>query len=1006
MPVAAKKPLYQVERRTYPRGKKGSIMSIYEVADRATKYRNDPETRAWALRKLMEAKRRGVDLSEPKAQVQVLLDAVQKDFLYANDPPDSEMIVHPRHLVSGWMPGGDCFAEGTLLLAEGHRLVPIEKIEVGMRIWGLDRWVRVLAAWEKGPKSIDIVQLNNGSQLRLTSNHLVNVLECPRHSLPDPEETSRRPCSCPAHERVVKTMHVADLKPGMVLPSPERLPFGTDTSLSPERAYVEGLYVSDGWSEDYRFAISGQDGCPKEAQKREVKEICDRLGVATSWQPKYLRVNDPVWTKRMQQMGEHAPDKHLLSINLGEAQVIETVRGVMADSGANTHGTSRTLTTTSRLLAVQMRLLHKMLGVSCGWSYIESHGGFGKNPIWRLTTRNPERKDGKPTKLLRVRSVERDVAVVPCYDITTEDSNVYLAEHDVTVHNCDDKTLLLLVALVVLAAAGYRCASVGHGYEKGSDNVTHVLGAVELPEWVGRKRVKKWFRLETTIEGMKVGEVAAKQEYEIAYGVPGAQLLCKGADSCLVGETAIESPTLPGDGDFVGVAGIGPFAVAEPSDNPLMVDGDISAVVLVDPALATGQVVTPGTVMDRHINDGTYQGTPPPGGLVLFGDPEGTPVVEAVTSDCRAPQLVPAPGHPWSPWTYARVPGQVATPWRKDRMPFLEERASRGEGGWTPFGRPGAPAQAPHPSHALEEARSGGWTPWSQARRFGVRAMEEATGTQVAEALWPAWKDYLNSVLERLRDGLGSVNLAYEQFRDTCNQQGIGFPPSLPDAPGLWTAEEQALLADATAFVQDAIRMLEQAVLEQRPVEWVQVGDRLEIALGTLAGDAVRYVASAAWDNMTTWRDYLPSRVPLTNEPGQVGVGIINLLLPAIAGGAVALTVGMALHGESLLRVIETFLYQANRWLMLREARKMQEAGASPEQVKGLIGQIDKGTVDTLQKRNEQLKAEKEKIEAERDKAVAWLDRAIAIGVIALIAAGGGFAIHLNNMKKAQQQAA
>lgn len=359
--------------------------------------------------------------------------------------------------------GGDCFVEGTQMLRDDHVLVPVEHVRQGDRIWGLDRWSEVEAVWAKGPLPVDAVRLNNGSWMRLTSGHKAYVARCDRHEARNAafaaDEGGPRPCSCPVPEREVVRVLVGDLRPGDVLTAPDRIPFGK-AGMDPDRAYIEGLYLSDGWCEDYRFGISGQDGSPKEAQKREVEAACARLGIPTTWARKYIRVRDSEWTARLAGMGGHAPDKRMLSLDVDEATAAAYLRGIMVDSGANTRGLGRTFTTTSRTLWLQARLLHRMFGGTCGASYIEDHGGPGANPIWRLTTRTERRKDGKPGKLLRVREIERSVAVAPCWDLTTDDHKVYLPEADVTVSNCDDHSSLICALASCLGfQSGFRVVS-------------------------------------------------------------------------------------------------------------------------------------------------------------------------------------------------------------------------------------------------------------------------------------------------------------------------------------------------------------------------------------------------------------------------------------------------------------------------------------------------------------------------------------------------------------------
>jgi hypothetical protein len=393
-------------------------------------------------------------------EVAAVFHEVRQRVRYVRDAWGVDQFSSARRILEAG--GGDCFPKGTLVLRDDHALVPIEDIHEGDRIWGLGDWSEVTRAWGyKGELPFDAIKLNNGSWLHLTPDHKVFVAHCDRHV----DRTTSPPCACPISERRVERMRVADLQMQMVLLAPSRLPFGAET-MDPDRAYVEGLYISDGDSDkNHRFRIAGQDGCPKEEQKKQVQAICERLGIPTRWARKYITVKDKIWALRMHQMGRRAAEKRVISINLDEGAAGALLRGIMADSGANTSGDGRTFTTTSRLLATQTRVLHRMFGVSCGYSYIENHGGLGENPIHRLSTR--ARTDGKNEKLLRVKEIVRGISTGAAYDITTEDHYVYLPEHDVTVSQCDDYSILIAS---MLGALGYPVR-------------LRVIRTVDSPEW-------------------------------------------------------------------------------------------------------------------------------------------------------------------------------------------------------------------------------------------------------------------------------------------------------------------------------------------------------------------------------------------------------------------------------------------------------------------------------------------------------------------------------------------
>lgn len=408
------------------------------------------ETRA-----LVEAICEGLDSKDYLSEYLACYHFLLQNTRYMRDPRRQELLRAPwvtsKAILDGHRPSLDCLPADTLLLKRGYELVPIRDIKVGDEIWGYDQWTRVEAVAYKGILPVDTVRMNNGSSFSATPDHKVFVDTCTRHPSCWDIRGHKSCGDCADRTRV--RVKVADLEEGAVLARPFRLPFG-DEEMEPDRALIEGFYISDGWCQDYSFSISGQDGCPKEEQKREVETICKKLGVETTWHRKSIMVRDSKWTAtRIEHMGARAPEKHALSINLSEGPAASLLRGIMADSGKNTYGSGRTFTTTSYQLFLQTRLLHKMFAVSCGERFITNHGGLGKNPIWRLQT-NFNKADGVPGKRLRVKDIERNVISLPVYDLQTSDHYVYLPHADVTVSNCDDMIQWLGAATLALGGTG------------------------------------------------------------------------------------------------------------------------------------------------------------------------------------------------------------------------------------------------------------------------------------------------------------------------------------------------------------------------------------------------------------------------------------------------------------------------------------------------------------------------------------------------------------------------
>jgi hypothetical protein len=468
----------KVTRQEFPVGVAGVRLSLTEIARRIREGARSPSVRAFGEFIVRNAGfPANVTLTHTQ-YAETFLTYIHNNVRYANDPVLTEFnqIAECTLCTPGapmCIPVGDCFPEGTLLLRDDFELVPIEKIKVGDRIWGRNKWSTVESKAFKGKLSVDAITMNNGSTIHLTPDHKVYTGFCEHGHRTDCETYACRGLN--KRTEVFDRICVRDLKPKDTLLQPERIDFG-EKNPDAGRMYIEGLALADGWAQENRFRIAGRDGMRKESQKHEVKAICDRLGIETAWHRRYITVKDAAWAARIAQLGERARFKHLETINLSAKAAAAALRGVMADSTANTNGPGRTFSTTSRVMMTQVRLLHRMHGTSTGLKMLtpEEHGGAGEHPLWRVGVRTIK-------KQLAVKSISRGVRKVPCWDIQTSDHYVYLPEHDVTVSNCDD----LLVAFgSLLMASGVPARIVKQTFN--ADDQEHVTSQFQLEEgdWV------------------------------------------------------------------------------------------------------------------------------------------------------------------------------------------------------------------------------------------------------------------------------------------------------------------------------------------------------------------------------------------------------------------------------------------------------------------------------------------------------------------------------------------
>ena len=502
-----------------------------------------PRLRAWTTQQLDKA---GVSTGTRRQKAQAILDAFRKKVPYIADPVMGEFMATPNQtlcLDEGGLcfVGGDCFPEGTLLLRDDFEFVPIEQIKVGDRIWGRDKWSEVTQKWAKGKLAVDAIELGTGSTMYLTGEHKIYVGTC-KHG----EHCEQAQCRPPGKrgDSFDRRILVEDLREGDTLLQPEKIAFGS-VSVDVDRMYVEALALADGWTKASKkaglqhicFYVAGRDGMRKEAQKHEVKTICERLGVETLWHPRYIVIKDREWASRIAALGSRARFKHLETINLDEGAAAAALRGLMADSTKNTKGVCRTYSTTSRQLMLQVRVLHRMFGKMTSVRMLtpEQHGGAGKHPLWRVGQRE------RGSLQLTVRSIERAVRKVPCWDISTDDQYVYLPEHDVTVSNCDDHSVGLAAAMMSI---GIPAMIIGASYRDPIDVPSHVFMAFEDEN-------DDWIKMDGTTKS-PVGRVAPSMR-EFWYEP---------------GKDAKES----GEGDFVGMAGAPGTVASAPLRGPSLLD--------------------------------------------------------------------------------------------------------------------------------------------------------------------------------------------------------------------------------------------------------------------------------------------------------------------------------------------------------------------------------------------------------------------------------------------------
>lgn len=348
---------------------------------------------------------------------------------YKEDPPGQE---NWKDCLAVLADGhGDCLPLSTLVLRSDYAAVPLCALRPGDRIMGEDAWTEVQECVTTGEKEILSFKLSNGCVLRCSRDHrLFRNVEGRTEEIRAEEA------------RVGDDLVQLGTLPKAIsedLAWPEALSRLSET----DRAWLLGVFIADGWTESCRTSISGQDGKPKEEQKRRVEALMNSVNVTTRWHSKYIAINDRELTGFFATCGRHAPEKHLSSLCFATDEAVRaTLEGLSADASIERReGKAPGIVygTTSRPLALQLRILYRMLGISVSIRRVDEHGGLGEHPIYRVMPRLLTREgyaERREKKFARIRAIT-DGGVALCGDVQTGSGKFWLPESDVIVHNCD-----------------------------------------------------------------------------------------------------------------------------------------------------------------------------------------------------------------------------------------------------------------------------------------------------------------------------------------------------------------------------------------------------------------------------------------------------------------------------------------------------------------------------------------------------------------------------------------
>lgn len=550
--------------------------------------------------------------------------------------------------------------------------------------------------------------------------------------------------------------------------------------------------------------------------------------------------------------------------------------------------------------------------------------------------------------------------------------------------DCDDLVGLVVTCfLSALSSAGIRCAVIGHSYDT-SKAIQHVLCAIYIN--------KKWYYADPCTD-LPLGETFAPHTWELVYDPIMPQKPFCDAESCLVGPRPTPPPAFKeSHGDFVGVQGL-------PTDNAIVIDPEMSEdVEEVDMTIPLKSANSLLREIEKNPSEKVIHCRASrwgrPSCSVEISETEGPATSPAELLRSNLPYQIPTPGGwPLDMTPVAPMPVMVAVPpFRPWARPAPQVQTSCGScGAYTCGAGTCSSCGASLVSNPIEDRGNFIRNPRALPRRIMKRPIfaeqTEDESFQLAQKSWTSDLESLkNSVVGSLRD----FTLAYEYFRDTCQQLGIAFPP---DIPGYFGPSEQAIINDSVEFLNASLAILEDALAGTREVVFTEFNAQPVMAIKSLATDAFRYVAGSAISSLG-FQAYLPKI--LSSADTTVGTASsakelhpLFLALPIVSGAAVILTIAMIKNTQGTLDFMRNAIADVTRFLSDREMRKMVEAGASPKEVQALIDAKYKGELNLRDKEIERQRVDNERLKQENESLHSLINKGIfVLGAGALAALG------------------
>lgn len=497
---------------------------IFYVCQQVLKYHPDPIT--------------GEMIIWPRVMARKLYE-----FLYENKQVDRLDPMTGKN-VQGWkhpQPMGDCVPEEQEILVcnratgkyETRCIGSLEKDYLDYDALSYDfdakQWVfnRIVRWYNKGVKDVFLVRLKDGREFECTENHRVFRY--------------LRGRSLKKGEAKIIDQTLAEMGASLGGPAPQtiaafKIPNLDKVKLGVDKSWLYGIYLAEGsgYSSNNRVAIAQS----KMDVRLKIEDVLKRLGVPVKFYDRGRESGGQYYTflgeiaRELNALGKNSFDKkipdELLSVNAEEAMAI--LDGLAAGDAwfPNDHDWRGkylrcVYATSSDGIKEAVRFYGMLTGRMMSSWYQKNHMGVGKHPIWRITERIVSNGNNKShihyheihpgISNAYVASIEPIGKKKVC-DITVADTHNFVTRDGVILHQCDDKSCMLMA---LLFNRRYPCRAVGAWQSEAMPmhkQINHVYPEVKLgvnqqgliDETGAEVEGERWVPMEPSSSTLKFGQ--------------------------------------------------------------------------------------------------------------------------------------------------------------------------------------------------------------------------------------------------------------------------------------------------------------------------------------------------------------------------------------------------------------------------------------------------------------------------------------------------------------------